>query len=133
MDNPVYYVQYGHARIASILRHAAERGVELRPIEEADLSLLSTEAEIDLLKSIADVPARIREAAELRAPHRLTYFTRELAERFHRFYTECRVVTEDEALTQARLWLATGAKLAIANVLALLGVSAPEAMERADA
>jgi arginyl-tRNA synthetase len=133
MDNPVYYVQYGHARIASILRVAAERGVAIRPVEEADLSLLTTEAELDLLKSIAEVPARIREVAELRAPHRLTYFARELAERFHRFYTDCRVVTEDEALTQARLWLSTGAKQAIANVLGLLGVSAPEAMERPDA
>lgn len=133
MDNPVYYVQYGHARIASILRHAAERGIALGPVEEVDLSLLSTEAELDLLKSIAEVPPRTREAAELRAPHRLTYFARELAERFHRFYTECRVVTEDEALTQARLWLSTGAKQAIANVLGLLGVSAPEAMERPDA
>ena len=133
MDNPVYYVQYGHARIASILRHAAERGVTLRPVEEADLSLLSTEAEVELLKSIADVPSRIREAAELRAPHRLTYFARELAERFHRFYTECRVVTDDQALTQARLWLSTGARQAIANILGLLGVQAPEVMERADA
>jgi arginyl-tRNA synthetase len=133
MDNPVYYVQYGHARVASILRHAAERGVALRPVDDADLSLLSTEAEIDLLKSVADVPGRIREAAELRAPHRLTYFARELAERFHRFYTECRVVTEDEALTQARLWLATGTKQAIANVLGLLGVHAPESMERSEA
>jgi arginyl-tRNA synthetase len=132
MDNPVYYVQYGHARIVSILRVAAERGVTLRPVDEADLSLLSTEAELDLLRSIAEVPARIREAAELRAPHRLTYFARELAEQFHRFYTECRVVTEDEALTQARLWLSTGAKQAIANLLALLGVSAPESMGRTD-
>jgi len=133
MDNPVYYVQYGHARIASILRHAAERGVELRPIEDADLSLLSTEAEVELLKAIAELPARIAEAAELRAPHRLTYFAQDLASRFHRFYTECRVVTEDEALTQARLWLSSGAQLAIGNVLALLGVSAPDAMERVDA
>ncbi|MGZ8612741.1 MAG: arginine--tRNA ligase, partial [Actinomycetota bacterium] len=133
MDNPVYYVQYGHARISSILRHAAERGVTLRPVEEADLSLLSTQAEVDLLKSIADVPSQIREAAELRAPHRLAYFARELAERFHRFYTECRVVTDDEGLTQARLWLSTGARQAIANVLGLLGVRAPEVMERADA
>ncbi|HEX5950152.1 MAG TPA: arginine--tRNA ligase [Actinomycetota bacterium] len=133
MDNPVYYVQYGHARIASILRHAAERGVALRTIGDADLSLLSTGAEVELLKAIAEVPAQVAEAAELRAPHRLTYFVQELASRFHRFYTECRVVTEDEALTQARLWLCTGAKLAIANVLGLLGVSAPEEMERVDA
>lgn len=133
MDNPVYYVQYGHARIASILRLAEERGIALRPVEEADLSLLSTEAEADLLKAIAELPAQVREAAELRAPHRLTYFAQELASRFHRFYTECRVVTEDEALTQARLWLATAAKRSIGNVLALLGVSAPEVMERVDA
>jgi arginyl-tRNA synthetase len=102
-------------------------------VEDADLSLLSTEAEAELLKAIAEVPARVAEAAELRAPHRLTYFAQELASRFHRFYTECRVVTEDEDLTQARLWLCTGARLAIANVLGLLGVSAPEAMERVDA
>ena len=133
MDNPVYYVQYGHARIASILRHAAERGIALRPVEEVDLALLSTEAETDLLKAIAELPGQVREAAELRAPHRLAYFAQELASRFHRFYTECRVVTEDEGLTQARMWLATGAKQAIANVLALLGVQAPEAMVRADA
>ncbi|MGZ5297046.1 MAG: DALR anticodon-binding domain-containing protein, partial [Actinomycetota bacterium] len=132
MDNPVYYVQYGHARIASILRLAEERGIALRPVEEADLSLLSTEAEADLLKAIAELPAQVREAAELRAPHRLTYFAQELASRFHRFYTECRVVSEDEALTQARLWLATGTKQVIANLLGLLGVSAPEVMDRVD-
>jgi arginyl-tRNA synthetase len=130
MDNPVYYVQYGHARIASILRHAAERGVRPRPIEEVDLGLLSTEAERDLLRAIAELPGRVAEAAELRAPHRLTYFAQELAARFHRFYTECRVVTDDEPLTQARLWLSVGTKQAIANVLGLLGVTAPEAMER---
>lgn len=130
MENPVYYVQYGHARIASILRHAAERGVPLRPIDEVDLALLGTEAERDLLRAIAELPAQVLEAAELRAPHRLTYFAQDLAARFHRFYTECRVVTDDEPLTQARLWLSMGAKQAIANVLGLLGVSAPESMER---
>ena len=132
MDNPVYYVQYGHARIASILRHAAERGIELRPVEDADLSLLSTEPEIDLMKAVAELPGRIREAAELRAPHRLTYFVHDLAARFHRFYTECRVVTEDDALTQARLWLCRASKDSIGNVLGLLAVSAPESMERSD-
>lgn len=132
MDNPVYYVQYGHARIASILRHAAERGIALRPIEETDLTLLSTESEIDLMKAIAELPERIRESSELRAPHRLTYFVHDLAARFHRFYTECRVVTDDEALTQSRLWLCRASKHSIGNVLRLLGVSAPESMERAD-
>ncbi|HEY1126427.1 MAG TPA: arginine--tRNA ligase, partial [Actinomycetota bacterium] len=132
MDNPVYYVQYGHARIASILRNAEERGVSMKPIEEADLSL-STDAELELLRTIAELPDLVLRAAELRGPHRLAHYAQQLAAGFHRFYTECRVITDDEPLTQARLWLSTGAKQAIANVLALLGVSAPESMERIDA
>lgn len=131
LDNPVYYVQYGHARIASILRKAAERGVEVHPVEQADLSLLSHEAELDLLRALADVTAEIRTAAELRAPHRLTHAAQDLAGRFHRFYTDCPVLSDDEGLTQARLWLCSGTKQVIANLLALLGVSAPESMERA--
>jgi arginyl-tRNA synthetase len=130
MDNPVYYVQYGHARIASILRKAAERGVALRPVDEADLSLLTHEAELDLFRAIADVPAQIHAAAELRAPHRLTHAAQDLGARFHRFYTECPVLSEDAELTQARLWLCTATKQVIANLLGLLGVSAPESMER---
>jgi arginyl-tRNA synthetase len=130
MDNPVYYVQYGHARIASILRKAAREGVELRPIDEVDLGLLTADAETDLLRAIADVPGQIAAAAELRAPQRIAHAAQDLAARFHRFYTECRVVSDDEALTQARLWLASGAKQVIANLLDLLGVSAPESMER---
>jgi len=133
MDNPVYYVQYGHARIASILRKSAERGVVLRPVEETDLSLLTHEAELDLLRAVADVPAQIRTAAELRAPHRLAHAAQDLAARFHRFYTECRVMSEDPELTQARLWLCGGTKQVIATLLWLLGVSAPERMDRADA
>jgi arginyl-tRNA synthetase len=133
MDNPVFYVQYGHARIASILRNAEERGMNMKPIDEADLSLLSAEAELDLLRAIAEMPDLVLRAAELRGPHRLAHYAQELAAGFHRFYTECRVITDDEPLTQARLWLSTGAKQAIANVLALLGVSAPESMERIDA
>jgi arginyl-tRNA synthetase len=131
MENPVYYVQYGHARIASILRNASERGQPGR-LEDADLSLLSSEPELELLRRIAELPNRVAEAAELRAPHRLTHDAQDLAAQFHRFYTECRVLTDDEALTRARLWLCVGTKLAIANVLGLLGVSAPESMERAD-
>jgi arginyl-tRNA synthetase len=132
MDNPVYYVQYGHARIASILRTAAERGVALRPIEEANLGLLAAESELDLLRALAEVPAQIDSAADLRAPARLTHVSQDLAARFHRFYVECRVVSDDDALTQARLWLCAGTKQVIANLLGLLGVSAPESMERTD-
>jgi arginyl-tRNA synthetase len=130
MENPVYYVQYGHARIASILRNASERGQPGR-LEDSDLSLLSSEPELELLRRIAELPNRIAEAAELRAPHRLTHDAQELAAQFHRFYTECRVLSDDDALTRARLCLCVGTKVAIANVLGLLGVSAPEFMERA--
>jgi arginyl-tRNA synthetase len=133
MDNPVYYVQYGHARIASILRKAEERRVALRPIGEADLSLLTHERELDLLRAIAEAPAEVRRAAELRAPHRLTHASKDLAALFHRFYTDCPVLSDDDRLTQARLWLCVGAKRVIANLLGLLGVSAPESMERSDA
>jgi len=133
LENPVYYVQYGHARIASILRKAAERGVELRPVAEADLSRLEHEAELDLLRAVADMPSQVATAAEIRAPHRLTHAAQDLAARFHRFYTECPVLSDDAELTQARLLLCRGTKQTIANLLGLLGVSAPESMERADA
>ena len=133
MENPVYYVQYGHARIASILRKVGEQGVVRPPLESVDLSLLSTEPELDLLRALADVPGEIGAAAEQRAPHRLTHAAMGLAATFHRFYTECRVVDAgDDALTQARLVLCAGTKQAIANLLEILGVGAPEVMERAD-
>jgi arginyl-tRNA synthetase len=132
LDNPVYYVQYGHARIASILRKAREEGVELVPIGDADLSLLATDPEQDLLRALADVPGLIATAAEQRAPHRLTHAAQDLAATFHRFYTECRVVSDDAALTQARLWLSYAAKQVLANLLGLVGVSAPESMRRLD-
>ena len=132
MENPVYYVQYGHARIASILRKAESQGVELRPIDDVDLSLLTQDASSDLLRALAEVPAQLAIAAEQRGPHRLTHASQDLAAKFHRFYAECRVVSDDEALTQARLWLAAGTKQVLANLLALLGVSAPEVMDRVD-
>jgi len=130
MDNPVYYVQYGHARIASILRKAEAQGVASKPVADVDLSALTDDAETELLRALADLPAEIARAAELRAPHRLTRVAQDLAGRFHRFYTECRVVSDDEGRTQARLWLCRGTKQALANVLGLLGVSAPERMDR---
>lgn len=132
MDNPVFYVQYGHARIASILAKASREGVALRPIEQVDLSLLEAGAETDLLRGLAEAPALIAYAAELRAPHRVAHAAQDLAARFHRFYTDHRVVSDDAELTQARLWLASGTKQVLANLLDLLGVSAPDSMERAD-
>ena len=133
MDNPVYYVQYGHARIASILRKAEASGVPRKPVDEADLSLLASDPELDLLRALAHVPAQVAMAADLRAPHRLTHVVQDVAARFHRFYTDCKVVDPDAPeLTQARLWLAAGTKQVIANLLGILGVSAPESMERTD-
>ena len=130
LENPVYYVQYGHARIASILRKASQEGIELRPIEDADLRLLATEPEQDLMRALAEIPGLIEIAAAHRAPHRLTHAAQDLAATFHRFYTECRVVSDDAALTQARLWLARSTKQVLGTLLDLVGVSAPEAMER---
>jgi arginyl-tRNA synthetase len=133
LENPVYYVQYGHARIASILRKARQEGVELASVEEAELSLLSSEPEQDLLRALADVPGVIATAAEHRAPHKLTHAAQDLAATFHRFYTACRVVSDDAPLTQARLWLSSATKQVLANLLELVGVSAPESMERLEA
>jgi len=132
MDNPVYYVQYGHARIASILRTARDAGVTLRPIDEVDVSILVEPAEIELLKALADVPGLIAKAATLRAPHRVAHASQDLAARFHRFYTECRVVSDDAARTQARLWLCRASGTVLANLLGILGVSAPERMDRVE-
>ncbi|HVM12051.1 MAG TPA: arginine--tRNA ligase [Actinomycetota bacterium] len=129
LDNPVYYVQYAHARIASVIRFAREQGVELGE-EEAPADLLTHETELDLMRKIAELPSLIRLVADGRAPHRLTRYAEEVAAGFHRFYTACRVVTEDADLTRARLHLAAATRQVIANVLGLLGVSAPESMER---
>ena len=132
MDNPVYYVQYAHARIASILRVAGERGVELAPIGDVRLERLEHPSELDLIGRIAELPREVADAAGLRAPYRLTHYLQELAAQFHRFYADCRVVSEDAELTQARLWVCAAAKQTVANVLGILGVSAPEQMERID-
>ncbi|MDQ3945447.1 MAG: arginine--tRNA ligase, partial [Actinomycetota bacterium] len=131
MENPVYYVQYAHARIAAIERQAAERGVERRSLEGVDLSVLTGERELDLLRSLAAYPEVVADAARLRAPHRLANWVRELAGRFHGFYRDCRVLGLDDAgLTQARLWLVEACRIGLADALGLLGVSAPERMER---
>jgi arginyl-tRNA synthetase len=132
MENPVYYVQYGHARIASILRRAADDGVALRPVDRVDLTRLTHEAELELIDALAAMPSLLDKAAALRAPHRVAHAAQDVAARFHRFYTDCRVVSDDEELTQARLWLASATKQVLANLLRVLGVSAPERMERAD-
>ena len=104
--------------------------MRLRPVGEVSLELLTHESELELLRKINELPREVQSAAGLRAPYRLTHYVEDLAAQFHRFYTECRVVTDDAALTQARLWLCVAAKQTTANVLRILGVSAPESMER---
>lgn len=130
LDNPVYYVQYAHARIASLIRYAADQGTSMVPFEGVKPEELVHETELELLRVLADLPEQIRVAAELRAPYRLTRYAEDVAAEFHRFYTECRVVTEDQALTQARLHLSAATRQVLANVLAILGVSAPQSMDR---
>ncbi|MEL7210884.1 MAG: DALR anticodon-binding domain-containing protein, partial [Actinomycetota bacterium] len=130
MDNPVYYVQYANARIHSIGRRAAENGVVRAPLAEADLSLLTHERELDLLRSLFELPERVRSAGEARAPHQITTWVRELAGAFHGFYHDCYVMGEGVSpeLTQARLWLVEATRIGLAIGLDLLGVSAPEEM-----
>jgi arginyl-tRNA synthetase len=130
LDNPVYYVQYAHARIASVIRYAEEQGAALAPFTDVNPEELVHETELDLLRKLAELPEQVRLAATMRAPYRLTRYAEELAADFHRFYTECRVVTDDAALTQARLLLSAATRQVLANVLGLLGVSAPDSMER---
>lgn len=127
-DNPVYYVQYAHARICSILRQAEEAGLKVPFAAEADLSLLTDEAEIELMRKLADFPEELIGAADAREPHRLTRYVHDLATVFHSFYTRCRVRTEDAALTGARLVLCDAARTVLRNALTMMGVSAPERM-----
>jgi len=131
-DNPVFYVQYAHARLASLQRNAAQLGVELGDPSTVDFTLLAHEREGDLLRSLAEFPRVVTAAAELRAPHRVARYAEELAGTYHRFYDACRVLPlGDEPatpLTVARLWLSAATRVVLANALGLLGVSAPERM-----
>jgi arginyl-tRNA synthetase len=130
MDNPVYYVQYAHARICSILRYGMGRGVDLSediPALET-LRLLSSEEEADLALKIFEFEELVRDAALDRAPHRLTRYLEELAATFHVFYNRHRVIGDDAELTAARLFLARCVRQVILNGLGILGVSAPESM-----
>jgi arginyl-tRNA synthetase len=130
MENPVFYVQYANARIHSMVRTAAERGVERLPLADVDLSVLVHEREVELLRSLSELPDVVEGAAFHRAPHQVATWVRELAGRFHGFYHDCRVLDDDISpeLTQARLWLIEGARTGLAIGLGLLGVTAPESM-----
>ena len=130
-DNPVFYVQYAHARIASVLRNAAELGIAWQDLN-FDGGLLSHERENELLGALAEFPRVVAGAAELREPHRVARYLEDLASIYHRFYDSCRVLPRgDEELAPeqvARLWLCAATRQTIFNGLQLLGVSAPERM-----
>jgi arginyl-tRNA synthetase len=125
--NPVFYLQYAHARIASIRRKAAEVGVD-EPEGGADLGLLTHEAEQALIKEILRLPEEIRLAAELMGPHRLATYLRDVAVAFSRFYDQCHIIGQDPALAGARLALARAAQTTVRNGLTILGIGAPERM-----
>ncbi len=124
-ENPVYYVQYAHARIASIIHLAQERGIDY---SQGDVALLVTEPELILLRKMLQLPEVIETVARSLEPHHLPYYAQELATLFHSFYKQCRVVSPDKALTSARLKLVEAARIVLANTLHLMGMSAPQKM-----
>jgi arginyl-tRNA synthetase len=124
-DNPVYYVQYAHARIASILRLAKQQEIDC---SQGDVSLLTTEPELTLIRRLILLPEIVERVAVTLEPHHLPYYAQDLATVFHSFYKQCRVVSKDEALTKARLKLVQATQIALAKVLHLMGMSAPEKM-----
>ena len=127
-ENPVFYVQYAHARICSIYRELEERGVTLPGIEEFDVSLITDQSEINLAKAISRLPEEVAKSADEFAPHRIAYYATELAEAFHSFYNSQRILGVDEPVMKTRILLMEAAKITLKNVLGLLGVSAPEKM-----
>jgi arginyl-tRNA synthetase len=135
-DNPVFYVQYAHARLASILRNAADLGLVPAgpddPDDEFDPSLLSHPKEGELLRALADFPRVVGAAAQLREPHRVARYLEDTAAAFHRFYDSCRVLPMGDEVPgdihRARLLLVAATRVVLANGLDLLGVSAPERM-----
>jgi arginyl-tRNA synthetase len=125
VENPVYYVQYAHARVAGILGFAAERGIDYA---DGDISLLTHPAEMALIRKMLRLPELVENIARTLEPHHLPHYAVELATVFHDFYEKCRVVTDDESLTKARLKLVAACRTALARTLSLMGISAPERM-----
>lgn len=132
-DNPVFYVQYAHARLSSLERNAAELGIKVPTVDtEADLSLLTHQREGELIRTVGDFPRVVATAAQLREPHRVARYLEELASAYHKFYDSCRILPQGDepptALTTARLALCAAVRQLLANGLRLLGVAAPERM-----
>jgi len=124
-DNPVYYVQYAHARIASILKLAEEKKIDY---SAGDISLLTTEPELTLIRKMLLLPEMVEMVTLTLEPHHLAYYAQDLATVFHSFYKQCRVVSDDEVLSKARLKLVAAAKITLARTLHLMGMTAPDKM-----
>src|SRR2546430_10377154 len=127
-ENPVYYVQYAHARIKSIDKQVAEQGIIVPPLGDVDLSPLGTGEELAIIKRLVQYPEVVKGAARALEPHRIAYWLQELAGVFHPYYKAHRVIQDDRRLMLARLALCAGVGRVIRNGLQLLGVSAPESM-----
>lgn len=127
-ENPVFYVQYAHARICSILRQLKDDGINTEELNDVDLRLLNEEAEIDLIKKLAYLPEEVTIAAKTMAPHRITRYILDVASLFHTFYNSCRVRGVDEELMKARIVLIDSTRIVIKNVLDMLKITAPEKM-----
>jgi arginyl-tRNA synthetase len=127
-ENPVYYVQYAHARICSIMRNADERGYKIPAYNEVDLSFLTLPEEINLIKAITRLPEVVEGAALSLEPHRLTFYLNDLAALFHSYYNKYKVLSDEEGLSRARLFLMKSILVVLSNALRILGVSAPERM-----
>ena len=127
-ENPVYYVQYAHARICSIIREAQDRGISIPEPASVKLDLIEHPDEFSLIRKLAELPDEIADAAERYEPHRMTRYAREVAAAFHVFYTNCRVLGDDSDLTAARLALVCATQVVLRTVLDIIGVSGPEKM-----
>jgi arginyl-tRNA synthetase len=127
-ENPVYYIQYAHARICSLIRNLEESGAAVLPAGEIDASLLSSEAELALIKSLSQLPEEVHLAARDYDPSRINRYLAALAGDFHHFYNACRIKGEEPAVLAARLKLADTTRAVLANGMALLGINAPEKM-----
>ncbi|MBP5618072.1 MAG: arginine--tRNA ligase, partial [Clostridia bacterium] len=127
-QNPVYYVQYAHARLCSILNNLSAQGVEYRSVAEGDLDVLREPAEREIIRHLATLESEIVAAAKQYDPSRITRFAVELATLFHKYYNSCRVHVEDEAVMYARLFLCVQVRQVLRNVLDLLKIDAPDVM-----
>jgi arginyl-tRNA synthetase len=127
-ENPVYYVQYAHARLASVFRQAEEKGITLPPIEQVDLSRLTLPEEMAILKMLSAFPELVEKSALALEPHRLTYYLQELAGMLHSYYFKHKFISDDLELSYARMHLVKAVRQVIATALNLLGVSAPDSM-----